>query len=166
MRTLILLTGLLVVASGTARAESLWDGELRLGYGVALGGGPGMTTTRVSPLTIAGIASIAIEEEPRLDGYGGVIIETLDRTSIGSLFGIKLSPRDTPLRFTAGGTYVFAPFTLWGATASAGVCHRVGRAVQLCGDLQLTAYFAGTDLPDDHAVTQGQLTLGLVIDAP
>jgi len=163
----IIGTLLTLGAAHVARAEpqSMWDAELRLGYGVAVGGNQGMTTTRSSPLTIAAMASYAIEQDPPLSLYGGATLETLDRTSVGTVFGVKLTP-DSPLRVSAGGAWVFAPTTLWGATASVGACTRVARSVKACADVQIAAYFAGTDLPEGSAMTVVQLAMGLVIDAP
>lgn len=148
-----------------AEPQSMWDAELRLGYGVAVGGNQGMTTARTSPLTIAAIGAYAFEQDPPLSVYGGATVETLDRTSIGTVFGVKLTP-DSPLRVSAGGAWVFAPTTLWGATASIGACKRVARSVKGCADLQVATYFAGTDLPEGSALTVVQLAMGLVIDAP
>ena len=37
---------------------------------------------------------------------------------------------------------------------------------QICGDVQLTTFFAGTDLAKDHTVTEVQLGFGVVFDAP
>ncbi|MCX5745820.1 MAG: hypothetical protein NT062_25370 [Proteobacteria bacterium] len=163
MRRAVLVVGILMSAA-SARADSLWDAELRFGYGVSVGGSQGMTTTRASPLTIAAMASYAFEQEPPLSTYGGLTIETLDRTSIGAVAGIKLA--SGPLRLAAGGAWIFAPATLWGATGSIGTCKRVAKTIQACGDVQLATYFAGTDLPHGAAVTVIQLAMGLVIDAP
>jgi hypothetical protein len=50
-------------------------------------------------------------------------------------------------------------------TASGGACKRMSRLLNLCGDAQLTAYFAGSDLADGRTVTQFQLVLGALFDA-
>lgn len=142
---------------------ALGQAELRLGYGLSLGGSGGMTTKRTSPLTIAAIASIAINEEPRLAAYGGLTAETLDRYSVGAVGGVRLAVGK--MRLTGGGAMVFAPYTLWGATAAGGACRSIGKKLGMCGDLQLTAYFAGSDLADGHTVTQVQAVLGMVFDA-
>jgi hypothetical protein len=74
--------------------------------------------------------------------------------------------RGTPIRVSAGATYMFAPFTLWGATAAVGGCAR-GKFGQLglCGDLEMTAFFAGTDLAEGRTVTQISAKLGVSFDA-
>lgn len=146
-------------------ADPLWDAEVRLGYGVAVGGGGGMTSTRPTPLSIAAIGSVLVNEEPALSGYGGLTVETLDRNSIGVLGGVKLSPQGSPLRLMGGGTWVFAPLTLWGVTASGGACGHVSRGMGMCGDLLVTGYFAGTDLEKGRTVTQVQLAVSMVFDA-
>ncbi len=46
------------------------------------------------------------------------------------------------------------------------MCSPFGKSIKLCGDVRLTAYFAGTDLVMGHDVTQVQLTFGVQFDAP
>lgn len=161
----LFLTCALALAS-PARADSLWDAEVRLGYGVTTGEtAAGKMATRRSPMSVAALAGWAISDDPPLMGYAGLGVETLDRTSVGAQAGVKLAVAG-PVRVTAGGTWIFAPYTLWGAVGSVGACSRVARTFKACGDLQLTAYFAGDDLIDKKAVTQIQLAIGLVFDAP
>jgi hypothetical protein len=153
-----------VLLVGTpAHAESLWEAELRVGYGVSAAGNGEMTTMRPTPLTVAAIGSIAVREEPRLFAYGGLTAEMLDRNAIGAVAGVRLEPRGTPVRLAGGGAYLIAPYSLAGATGSVGACMR-GK-LSLCGDVQLTAYFAGSDLADRRTVTQVQGVIGLVFDA-
>ena len=159
----------LLCGAASAHAEPptneppIYEAELRLGYGIAVGGGGGMTSTRPTPLTIAGTGSVAINDQPHLAAYGGATLETLDRNAVGAITGIRLAPNRT-LRLAAGAEYIFAPYTLWGATGSVGACHGFGR-LAMCADLQLTAYFAGTDLADGRTVTHVQGVLGMVFDA-
>jgi hypothetical protein len=156
---------LLLALASPATADPLYEAELRVGYGIAVGGGQGMTTTRATPLTLAALGSIAINEEPRVSAYGGLVVETLDRSAAGVMAGVRLAPAGSPFRLAAAGTWMVAPYTLWGAIASAGACKHVGAGWSACGDLQLTAYVAGTDLPAGDAVTQVQGVLGMVFDA-
>jgi hypothetical protein len=161
VRSLILL----VLVSHTAAADPpLYEAELRLGYGIAVAGSGGAMETRPTPLSIAATGSVAVSVEPQLAAYGGLVAETLDRNSVGATAGARLTSPTLPVRFAAGGVYVFAPYTLWGLQASAGACHR-GGGLGLCADLQLTAYVAGTDLAPGHTVTQIQGVLGMVFDA-
>ena len=160
MRSLLLL----VLLCSRVGADPLWDAEVRLGYGVAVGGGGGMTSTRATPLTIAALGSVAVEEEPHLSAYGGITAETLDRSSVGALAGVKLAPT-AHVRLTGGGAWIAAPYTLWGATGSIGTCGHMSRGMGLCGDVLLTSYFSGSDLPKGRSVTQFQLALGMVFDA-
>lgn len=152
-------------ASRPAAADPLWGAEVRAGYGVSLSGSGAGMSTRPTPLTLVAIASFAFNEEPPLAGYGGLLVETLDRNAVGTVFGVTLSPHDSRLRLSAGGSTLVAPYTLWGATASAGACMHATSQTRLCGDLQLTAYFAGSDLADGHTVTQMQFVVGMVFDA-
>ena len=161
MRSLLVILAL----CSDVGADPLWDAEVRLGYGVAVGGGGGMSSTRPTPLSLAAIGSMLVNEEPALSGYGGVVVETLDRNSIGMLAGVKLAPDGSHLRLMGGGTWVFAPLTLWGATASGGGCGHVSHGMGMCGDLLITSYFAGTDLVKGRTVTQVQLAVSMVFDA-
>ena len=154
---------LVIVAllASTASAEPLWEAELRLGYGLAMGTGGGTMSRRLTPLTIEAIGSIAVNEEPAVAAYGGVILEMLNRNSVGGVFGVQLRPAGSRLRLAAGGAWIYAPYTMWGATGSIGMCK--GKSTMgLCAHLQLSSYFAGTDLPEGHTVTQVQLALGMV----
>ncbi|HZJ67135.1 MAG TPA: hypothetical protein VFD36_26695 [Kofleriaceae bacterium] len=146
-------------------AEPLWQAEVRAAYGLAVSGSGTQMSARATPLTVAGIAAFAFNEDPPLSGYGGLTVEMLDRSSVGTLFGVMLRPHGSHLRLTGGGVYVFAPYTLWGATASMGLCFHITPRTGMCADAQLTAYFAGSDLADGRTSTAGQGVLGLVFDA-
>ena len=159
MRALLLVCGMTAAAS----ADPLWGAELHAGYGVDVAAGGGAAGARSSPLTIEGGVAVAVNDDPPLYGYGGLIVETLDRGSIGTVFGIQLRPSGSALHVGAGGTWIFAPYTLWGARANAGAC--TSSRIKVCGDLVLTSYFAGTDLVMGHDVTQVQLALGVQFDA-
>jgi hypothetical protein len=158
VRTLLVL----FLLTGVAGAEPLWDAEVRLGFGFEMVGGDNMTAAHSAPMTIEGIGAYAFDDDPWLYGYGGFVIETLDRNSIGGTAGIQLA--SGPLRARLGGTYIFAPLSLYGMNASGGVCKRMTKSIKACGDLDLTEYFAGKDLEEGHAVTQIQLVFGMVID--
>lgn len=144
----------------------LYSIELRFGKGVEMGGSGEMTTTRGTPLNVSAIVAIAINESPWINAYGGMSAELVDRNAVGAVAGVQVPVRGTGIRISGGGTYMFSPFTLWGASAAVGGCAR-GRFGQLglCGDLEMTAFFAGTDLADDKIVTQLQIRLGMVFDA-
>lgn len=156
---------IVVASAGIASADPLWDAELRLGYGVALGGGGEMTTTRPTPLTVSALGSFLLREDPALSAYGGLVVETLDRNSVGGLAGFKLRPGHGNVRLMAGGEALSRPKTLWGASAGAGYCGHASTGVAMCGDVMLTSFFFGTDLAPGHTVTQFQLQLGVVFDA-
>jgi len=155
----------LAIGAPGAAAEPLWQAEIRAGYGVATGGSGARMSTRKTPLTLAAIAAFAFNEEPLLYGYGGLLVETLDRNEAGATFGIRYSPRGSRVRLSGGGTWMVAPESLFGATASGGVCMKWKPSIGLCGDVQLTAFIAGSDLAAGRAVTQAQLVAGMVFDA-
>jgi hypothetical protein len=158
----------LATALGAIRssaADPLWQAELRAGYGIAVGGSGARMSARPTPLTLGATVAFAFNEEPPLAGYGGLTVETLDRNAVGSVFGVQLSPHGSRLRLAAGGTWMFAPYTLWGATASIGLCFHITSQTGLCSDVEATAYFSGSDLADGRTTTDGKLVIGLVFDA-
>ncbi|HLL21411.1 MAG TPA: hypothetical protein VK427_04725 [Kofleriaceae bacterium] len=158
MRRLAVLA--LALATSPAAADSLWTAELRAGYGVAIGGGQGTSTKRLSPVALDATISVAIHDQPRVFAYGGLAAETFDRSAVGATFGVRMHEPGTALRVAAGGTWLIAPYTLWGGVASAGLCTREDHGRRYCADAQLTAYFAGTDLAEGKTVLQAQLMLG------
>ena len=145
---------LLPLLCGTAAADPMWDAEVRAGYG--------RTSTHSSSMTLAGVASFAIETEPALSAYAGLSLETMETASVGSLFGVKLT--QGPIRLSGGGAWVFAPLTLWGVTGSIGACKRIGSKFSTCGDLELTAYFAGTAMDEGKTMAQAAFVVGFVVD--
>jgi hypothetical protein len=156
---------LIVLAlAGSARADSLWEAEVRAGYGVAMTSTEGTMSARSSPLTVEATGSLAINEDPSVSAVAGVVVETLNRSGVGAIVGARLD--SGPIRLSGGGTWIFAPDTLWGAQVSVGTCHRMARTTSICGDLQLATFFAGTDLAKDHTVTEIQLGFGVAFDAP
>lgn len=162
-----LALALLALAASHAPAfaePAPWQLEIHAGYGVAASGSNTSLITRPSPVTITGIVAIATNVDPPIAGYGGLTVEAVDRSGAGLVAGVELLPHDH-LHLAGGGVVMVAPYTLWGASASIGLCGHVVHATALCVDLQLTAFLAGDDLPDGRAITQGQLVLGLVFDA-
>src|SRR5262249_52283826 len=122
VRTLLCLVAL----GGVARADSLWEADIRAGYGVAMSGSQGTMSARRSPLTLEATGAIAVNEEPNVAGFAGMVVETLDRSAVGTVVGARLT--QGPLRLAGGGTWIFAPYTLWGAVASAGTCKRMSHS--------------------------------------
>lgn len=149
-----------------AAAEPLYQADLQLGYGLAMSGSGTGRSRRASPLTITATAAIALDDAPPLLGYGGMVVEALDRNAVGVAAGVRVRPTGGRLRLAGGGVAMIAPYSLWGATASGGACARTGARAAVCADVQLTAFFAGSDLADGHAVTQVQAVIGLELDAP
>lgn len=148
-----------------AAAEPLWAAEVRAGYGVSMSSSSGMLGARTSPLTLGANVAVATRVDPPLSVVGGLFVEALDRTSVGVNAGLRLTVADS-LRLTGGVATVVAPYTLWGATLAAGTCLRTSAKMSLCGDVELTSYLAGNDLPEDGAVTQVQLIGAVRFDAP
>lgn len=156
---------LLVLALGApASAQPLWEAELRAGYGLAMGTETDMSSARhTTPLTLVATGAIAINDDPELSTYGGIVVETIARNTFGVTGGMKLPVPGTSIRLAAGAVWTYAPETRWGATASVGTC-RTRKAIGLCGDLQLSSYFAGSAIDNGHTVTQLQLVFGIAFD--
>ena len=147
-----------------APLDPLWQAEVFLGYGLAMSGSGTAMSKRPTPLTLSAVVGFAFNAEPPLFGYGGLVVELLDRSAIGGVFGIKYAPRGSRMHLAGGGSVLLAPDSLLGATARGGMCRRQRPALGLCADVELTAYFAGGDLAPGRAVTQIQLVLGAVFD--
>lgn len=148
-------------ATATVERESLWEAEIQLGYGISKRGSEEMTETSSGPISFAALGAIAINEEPRVYAIGGLVGEALERQAIGATAGVRLQVPNTPVRLTGTGVYMVAPKTLWGATASAGACFGKG-TIGLCGDVQLTAYIAGSALPQKELELHAAFVLGVV----
>lgn len=152
-----------LAVSSPARAEPLATAELRLGYGLASGGGAGRAAVRSTPLVLAAGGALAVIEEPHVAGYADIVIETLDRTGAGVEGGFLATPSDR-LRLRGGVVAIVRPYTLWGVTFGSATCGRRG-AVRMCVELDADVFVGGTDLPDKSAVFQVLAGFGVVIDA-
>lgn len=137
--------------------------EVRVGYGLAVGGGSGRASVRGSPLVLAARAAVAIREEPRMSGYGGLVVETLDRTGIGGDAGVSLEPSPRN-RLRAGAVAMVAPYRLYGGEVGGGHCFASG-PTHVCLDLDASVFVAGTDLPSGGAALQVLVGLGVGFDA-
>jgi hypothetical protein len=141
---------------------ALITAEVRVGYGVSAGGGAGRASLRGSPLVLAARVAVAIREEPRMSGYGGLVVETLDRTGIGGEAGVALEPtRKTRLR--AGAIAMVAPYRLWGGAVGGGRC--LGGATKVCLDVDADLFVGGSDLPAGSAAVQIMFGVGIGFDA-
>jgi hypothetical protein len=161
VRIHLVLCVLLSPSLAAAEPVSLWEAELQLGYGIARRGSAEGMTTAQSPLALTALGAVGISDEPPALAFGGLTVETLERSSVGMIAGARLEPTSLPVRLRAAGIWMFAPLTLWGAQASAGACLGAG-TFAVCGDLQLTAYFGGTGLAADETELQVQFALGFV----
>ncbi len=175
VRTLLLVCGVLLPVTAAAEPVSLWEAELQLGYGVTRrggaeppttdgamrGGDAEMSATTTGPLVFSAIGSVAVSDDPPALAFGGLTVETLDRSSVGVIGGIRLEPTQLPVRLRGGGIWMFVPETLWGAQASIGSCLGHG-TFGVCADIQVTSYFGGTGLPNDETELQVQLAFSFV----
>ena len=83
--------GWAMVRPSPARAEALVGVDLRIAYGLAAGGGAGRGAVRATPLLITATAALALSDAPRTYGYGGLTVETLDRTGVGGEGGLAMA---------------------------------------------------------------------------
>ncbi|MFN0251430.1 MAG: hypothetical protein ACKV2T_31430 [Kofleriaceae bacterium] len=146
--------------SKTHPSHPLWEAELQLGYGFTQTSSTEMSHTAIGPLLFSALGAVAINEEPYVYAVGGLVGEAIDRTAIGVTAGARLMIPNTPVRVTGMGVWMVAPKTLWGATAAGGACFGKG-TLAICGDVQVTAYVAGTALPKDELELQVALVLGV-----
>ena len=142
---------------------ALVSAEVRAGYGVSVGGGAGRASLRGSPLILAARVAVAIRDQPRMSGYGGLVIETLDRTGVGGEGGITLEP-SIRTRVRAGVIAMIAPYKIYGGAVGAGRCFVPGSA-RICLDLDADVFVGGSDLPMSGAALQVVFGLGNGFDA-
>jgi hypothetical protein len=141
-------------------SHPLWEAELQLGYGITQITEGEMSHTHKGPLLFSALGAVAINEDPYVYAVGGLVGEAIDRTAIGVTAGARLMVPNTPVRVTGAGVWMIAPKTLWGASAAAGACLGEG-TLAICGDVQVTAYVAGTALPKDELELQVAFVLGV-----
>lgn len=165
MRLTLLAALLCTTTSALADEPALGEAEVRFGYGLALAKRGEMSTRRATPLTITAIGSVRTSYEPPLSVYGGLVVETIDRTSAGGVAGVRLQPDGGTWRLAVGGVAIVAPQTLFGPSASGGLCMKSSKSTRLCGDAQLTVYIGGDDLAEGQVVTHVQLVGSVVVDA-
>lgn len=144
----------------THERHPLWEAELQLGYGITQTSSQETSHTAKGPLLFSALAAVAINEEPYAYVVGGLVGEAIDRSAIGVTAGARLIVPNTPVRVTGTGVWMVAPKTLWGASAAGGACWGKG-TLALCGDVQVTAYVAGTALPKDELELQVAFVLGV-----
>lgn len=138
--------------------------EARIGQGVAVGGGSGESTWRLSPLSVSALASLAIESQPRVSVYGGLLFEGNKRAAIGATLGFRLHPQAGANRVAVAATVIGLPFTAYGVTAGLGRCHGVSGGMGVCTDLEATVFALGSDIPEERIATQVQAVLGVAFD--
>jgi hypothetical protein len=165
MRSLLVLA--LIAASSVARAEttmSLVDVEVRAGWGLEVGGAAGQSVVKTSPMMFAARAAIAIQDEPAMWAYVGAMTEAGARSSAGVNAGVRFAPREH-LRLSLGGLWITEPYSLFGGTLAIGSCLKASGAFHVCGDVEASLLWGGTDLPQGRSITQTMFVLGVRFDA-
>lgn len=139
--------------------------EGRVGYGMAFGGGAGVSVERWSPVTLSGLVETAVWSDPWASIFAGVAVEGHGRGAAGAIGGLRVRPTRTQLRLSGGLAAMFFPETAAGPMASGGTCWSLGAALNLCGDVEATMYVIGSDIPDHRVAGQIQLVVGVGFDA-
>ena len=147
---------------GEVDEPALWTAEVRTAYGVLVGGGSGRASVRSSPLVLAARVAWAFNDQPRLAGYGGLVVETLDRTGVGGEAGVVLQP-SARARLRAGAIAMVAPYRVYGGALGGGRC--LAGALHVCFDLDADVFVGGSDLPSGGAAVQLMLGVGIGFDA-
>jgi hypothetical protein len=161
-----------ILCGGSARAEAevtddppLIALEGRVGYGMAFGGGAGVSVERWSPITLSALVETAVWSDPWASIFAGVAVEGHGRGAAGAIGGLRVRPTRGQLRLSGGLAAMFFPETAFGPVASGGTCLPFGAAVNLCGDVEATMYVIGSDIPDQRVAGQIQLVVGVGFDA-
>jgi hypothetical protein len=165
--TLIFLLFAIIAGPASAR-EPLLRIDFNVGGGLNMGdGGLNGPVWRASPFTFTLLGDYAINQQPWVTLFFGLRGEALAKGGIGALVGARIHPLEGMLHLGVGGVAIVAPYTIAGVLAGGGICkrHALGPKVALCGDLEATAYFLGSDVPAGKVVTQLQLVLGVSFDA-
>jgi hypothetical protein len=166
---LAIVTALVLLAGPLAHAKqpALLSIEVEAGDGVGIGGGgAGRLTMRMAPVTLTLLADYAIRTQPWVSVVGGLRGETLGRAGAGGVLGLRIRPAKGPLRIGVELNTILVPYTIAGPAGTIGACFRpTHRGWGLCGDLEITAYVLGTDLPPGRVVAQGALLVGVTFDA-
>lgn len=161
---LALVLGGLVLPTEAQAEPPLAMAEARLGQGLAVGGGSGESTWRLSPLSLSVLGSLAIRTDPWVSVYGGLLIESYDRASAGAILGIRLNPGHGGTRISAAGTAIAVPFTAYGVSVGVGRCLGLSRGAGFCTDLEATVFALGSDVPKGRVATQVQAIIGVAFD--
>lgn len=162
MRWPALVATCALAIAGPARAEPLAEVAVRLGSGMASGGGAGRSTVRAAPVVATVEGAYAFRDQPYVWGFVGLTLETHDRTGVGLEAGVATAVGRGG-RVRVGLRSIARPYTLHGATVGATWCWP-SAPLRGCVDLAGDVYVAGTDLPPRTAVAQLILAVGTAFD--
>ena len=168
VRCLGIFLWLALTATPVRARQPLLRIDVQIGGGLDVGdGGAAGPVWRAAPFTFTLLADYAISTQPWVTLFGGLRGEALAHGGIGGLFGARVHPYQGLLHVGAGVVAIVAPYTIAGVLGGAGLCARrvLGDKIALCGDLEATAYFLGSDVPPGKVVTQLQLVFGVSFDA-
>lgn len=138
---------------------------LRAEKGLTLGGGAGASSWRMSPFHVSALVEMPVLEAPRVGMLAGMIVETGGRLAVGAQMGLRAHAALGRARFAMTADALFAPYSLFGAGIEVGTCRTVKSLdVPVCIDLRGSAYFLGSDLPEDRVLAQMGLVIGAEFD--
>ncbi len=170
VRLCLLIAVMLGFPIGQATADPVKEraplgmAEARIGQGLALGGGSGESTWRLSPLSISALASYAVNTEPWISVYGGLVFEGRSRAAIGGTLGFRINPQAGRNRVAVAAVVMGLPFSAYGASVGLGRCIGVDGGMGFCTDLEATVFALGSDIPQERIATQVQAVLGVAFD--
>ncbi len=119
-----------LLAARPAAAEPLAEVSARIGAGLAAGGGAGRSTLRGSPVVATFDGAYAINAEPYVWGFAGLVLETYDRTGVGLEGGLAV-PVGHRGRARLGARSLVRPYTLHGALVGGELVLARGLAARL-----------------------------------
>jgi len=139
------------------------------GTGVSLGGGRAGVIAQVSPMILDVDVGIVFDKEWNMEWTPSIILEIGGRVAVGvnpSLKRfVKISDKGWLKKMSIYGgigiPFIFAPYTLLGAEAAAGVTYELFPNFAPVVELHTDVFFAGNDLPDGSVLVKIDFTLGV-----
>jgi len=153
-----------ILAPGFVAAQSLdVVVDAALGSGLLLGSGDDGTATGRTPLYLELEAGFIFDRDTSIEYVLGAVAQLEDRPGIGFTPQVRLLQPFGPITgFVSAGVPVFVfPFTRFGLEAGGGALYPVVEdrfAVE--AQLQIDAFFGGSDLPADSTVLMFNLGIG------
>ena len=139
------------------------------GTGVSLGGGSAGVIAKVSPMTLDIDVGLVFDREWNMEWTPSIMLELGGRVSVGVNPSVKrfIKLKDDgwlskmSIYGGVGVPFYFAPFTLLGAEAAAGVTYEFFPKFAPVVELRTDVFFAGSDLPTGSVLVKIDFTVGV-----